>query len=264
MRIGILGYGYVGSAVAWAHRTDDVIIRDPKLKDSAGLDEFVSCDAIYVCLPSPPTEDGHCDTSILEQGIKELLFAIINKPIPIICKSTAPPRFYEKLQAEYPNIVHSPEFLTAKNNIQDYLGAEYFVLGGEYNWCVEARKVIQHSTKQSYEQFLIVPIKVAALYKYMMNCYLATKVTFMNDFKTLADAHNIEWNDLKYLADADSRIGRSHMNVPGDNGEYGWAGACFPKDVSAIIEEAIDLNVDFELMDRVESINKKHRRKTNE
>jgi UDP-glucose 6-dehydrogenase len=52
--------------------------------------------------------------------------------------------------------------------------------------------------------------------------------------------------------------------VPGDNGEYGWAGACFPKDVSAIIEEAIDLDIDFELMDRVESINKKHRRKTNE
>ena len=51
------------------------------------------------------------------------------------------------------------------------------------------------------------------------------------------------------------------MDVPGPDGQDGWGGGCFPKDVAAIIEEAIDLGVDFELMDRVESINKKHRRK---
>jgi UDP-glucose 6-dehydrogenase len=51
------------------------------------------------------------------------------------------------------------------------------------------------------------------------------------------------------------------MNVPGPDGQYGWGGGCFPKDVDAIIMEAIDKNVDFELLDRVETINKKHRRK---
>jgi UDPglucose 6-dehydrogenase len=105
-----------------------------------------------------------------------------------------------------------------------------------------------------------VSIKVAALYKYMMNSYLAMKVTFMNDFKALADAEGIEFKDLKYLANHDDRIGYTHMDVPGPDGEYGWGGGCFPKDVSAIIMEAIDKNVDFELMDRVETINRKHRR----
>jgi UDP-glucose 6-dehydrogenase len=51
------------------------------------------------------------------------------------------------------------------------------------------------------------------------------------------------------------------MNVPGPDGQYGWGGGCFPKDVAAIIMEAIDKKVDFELLDRVETINKKHRRK---
>ena len=83
----------------------------------------------------------------------------------------------------------------------------------------------------------------------------------MNDFKTLADAEGISFEDLTALTKYDTRIGHSHMRVPGPDGEYGWQGGCFPKDVAAIIEEAIDLNVDFELMDRVESINKKHRRK---
>ena len=106
----------------------------------------------------------------------------------------------------------------------------------------------------------IVDIQTASLYKYMMNSYLATKVTFMNDFKLLADAEGVVWNDLKYLSTADSRIGNTHMDVPGPDGQYGWGGGCFPKDIAAIIMEAIDKNVDFELLDRVETINKKHRK----
>jgi UDP-glucose 6-dehydrogenase len=51
------------------------------------------------------------------------------------------------------------------------------------------------------------------------------------------------------------------MNVPGPDGQYGWGGGCFPKDVAAIIMEAIDQQLDFELLQRVETINKKHRKK---
>jgi UDPglucose 6-dehydrogenase len=110
------------------------------------------------------------------------------------------------------------------------------------------------------DMFIVVPIKTAALYKYMMNSYLATKVTFMNDFKNLADAEGVDIKDLKYLAGHDDRIGYTHMDVPGPDGQYGWGGGCFPKDIAAIITEAIDLKVDFELLDRVETINKKHRK----
>lgn len=261
MRIGIIGFGYVGSAIAWAHKHHDLVIRDPKLKESAGLDKFTSCDAIFVCVPSPSTEDGHCDTSILESVLKELLFASINKAIPIICKTTAPPSVYARLQAQYPNIVHVPEFLTAADAVKDYAYSEYFVIGGAPEWAEAAAKVIREGVPLVDEFLIVVPIKTAALYKYMMNSYLAMKVTFMNDFKALADAEGVNFKDLKRLAENDSRIGYTHMDVPGPDGQFGWGGGCFPKDVSAIIEEAIDLGVDFELMDRVESINKKHRRK---
>ena len=264
MRIGIIGFGYVGGAIAWAHRDQDIIIRDPKLKASADLNKFVDCDAVFVCVPSPcvdPTlENGKCDTSILEQTLKELLFVLINKQIPIICKTTAPPSVYARLQKEYPNIVHCPEFLTAANNLTDYMNTEYFVLGGQYDWCVKAREVIHLGVSVTHDRFIITDIKTAALYKYMMNSYLATKVTFMNDFKLLADAEGIDWNDVKTLITYEDRIGKSHMDVPGPDGQFGWGGACFPKDIAAIIEESIELGLDFELMQRVESINKKHRK----
>ena len=264
MRIGIIGFGYVGGAIAWAHRDQDIIIRDPKLKASADLNKFVDCDAVFVCVPSPcvdsTLENGKCDTSILEQTLKELLFVLINKQIPIICKTTAPPSVYARLQKEYPNIVHCPEFLTAANNLTDYMNTEYFVLGGQYDWCVRAREIIHLGVSVTHDRFIITDIKTAALYKYMMNSYLATKVTFMNDFKLLADAEGIDWNDVKTLITYEDRIGKSHMDVPGPDGQFGWGGACFPKDIAAIIEESIELGLDFELMQRVESINKKHRK----
>jgi UDPglucose 6-dehydrogenase len=259
MKIGIIGYGFVGQAIAQAHHKDRLIIKDPNLESSADYPDLVNCDAIYVCVPSPSIRDGRCDTSILEQILKELLFVLINKSIPIICKTTAPPSIYEQLQKQYPNIVHCPEFLTAANNVRDYLNSNYFVLGGGTEWCINAREIIRSGVPLVDDKFLITDVKTAALYKYMMNCYLATKVTFMNDFKNLADAEDIDWNSLKSLAIFDKRIGDTHMNVPGPDGLYGWGGACFPKDISAIIKEASDIEVDFELMDRVRSINKRHR-----
>ena len=261
MRIGIIGFGYVGQAIGWSYRFKaDLVIRDPKLVDSASVDQFASCDAIFICVPSPPSEDGHCDTTILEDTLKELLFVNINTRIPIISKVTAPPSVYARLQEEYPNLVYCPEFLTAANNVADYANATYFVLGGDYDWCVKARTIIHLGVNLVHDKFTIVDIKTAALYKYMMNSYLATKVTFMNDFKLLADAEGVAWEDLKHLSKADARIGNTHMTVPGPDGQYGWGGGCFPKDVAAIITEAIDLGVDFELLDRVEAINKKHRK----
>jgi nucleotide sugar dehydrogenase len=264
LRIGIIGNGYVGSAIAWAHRSDDLIIRDPKMKDSASLDQFKNCNAIYVCVPSPPVdptlENGHCNSGILEQVLKELLFAIIDNPIPIICKTTVPPTVYARLQEQYPNIVYCPEFLTAANAVNDYANADYCVLGGDYDWAVKAREVIRHGRPMVQDKFTIVPIKVAALFKYMMNSYLAARVTFMNDFKKLADVEGVSWADLTYLAKHDGRIGYSHMDVPGPDGQYGWGGGCFPKDIAAILHEALDLGTELELLGRIEDLNKKHRK----
>lgn len=264
MRIGIIGFGYVGQAIAWAHRSDDLIIRDPKLEFSAELYKFKDCEAIFVCVPSPPIgdlyEDGHCDSSILEQTLKELLFVNINTQIPIICKTTAPPSVYERLQKEYPNIIHCPEFLTAANATTDYANADFCVLGGDVDWAIKSREVIRHGRPMVHDKFTIVPIKVASLFKYMMNSYLATRVTFMNDFKKLADAEGVDWKDLAYLAQHDGRIGYSHFDVPGPDGQYGWGGSCFPKDIAAILNEALDLGTELELLGRVEDINKKHRK----
>ena len=259
MKIGIIGFGFVGEAIHWAHRNDERVVRDPKFEDSASYDQFLDCDGIFICVPTPSLADGHCDSSILENVLKELYDAGVSEKIPLICKSTATPSIYEKLLKAYPSVIHCPEFLTAENATADYQNSNYFVIGGNGELCATARDIIRSGVPIVQSKFLITDIKSASLYKYMMNTYLATKVTFMNEFYKLAKAEGISFESLKDLTIFEHRIGHTHLNVPGNDGRFGWAGMCFPKDIAAIQMEAIDLGIDLELLGRVEDINNKDR-----
>jgi nucleotide sugar dehydrogenase len=255
MKIGILGLGYVGSAVAWAHRHHIVIKRDPKLeKDSASIDEIKTCDAVYVCVPTPMREDGHCDDSYLESVLLEL--NDYNKVI--ICKSTIPPGVYKELQDIYSNIVHAPEFLTAANATQDYEMSNWCLVGGSGHWIDDAIEIIKSSTISAIH-YHKTDIATASLFKYIANSLMASKVIFMNDMYHLATCLGIDWGGIKSIAVNDSRLGNSHWDVPGPDGKFGFGGACFPKDVSAIIEHAKDQDLRLELLESVQALNKKHR-----
>jgi len=255
MKIGIVGFGFVGSAVAESHKKHTLIIRDPKLKEnSASLTDIKECDAIYVCVPTPVSKNGRCDDS----HIKSVLEELSDYNGIIICKSTVPPSVYKNLNSIHPNIVHSPEFLTAANAVNDYINAQWILIGGAPHWTAQAIKIIK-SSNISAKEFLETDIETAAFFKYLANSFLATKVTFMNDMWQLASQLGIDWESIKDISVKDSRLGNSHWDVPGPDGKFGYGGACFPKDVAAIIAEALDYNLNFELLQRVEVINKHHR-----
>lgn len=255
MKIGLFGLGYVGSAVAHTHRNHNLIIRDPKLEDkSATLSEIKTCEAIYICVPTPMTEDGHCDDSYVKSVLRE----IQDYTGIIICKSTVPPGVYLRLQNLYPNLVHAPEFLTAANATADYENSSWVLIGGSKNSCRLAEEVIKTSTIQA-TLYHHTDIATASLFKYMANSLMATKVTFMNDLFHLANAVGVDWNEIKKIAKHDPRLGISHWDVPGPDGKYGYGGACFPKDVSAIIEHGLDIGAPQKLLEAVKTINDIHR-----
>ncbi len=255
MKIGIVGLGYVGSAVAWTHRNQEVIKRDPKFgSESASIDEIKNCDAVYVCVPTPMKENGHCDDSYL----KSVLLELTDYYKVIICKSTIPPGVYKELQEKYPNIVHVPEFLTAANATQDYETSKWALVGGIKPWIDDAINVIKSSTIAA-THYHETDIATASLFKYIANSFMATKVTFMNDMYHLSNELGIEWREIKKIAANDPRLGISHWDVPGPDGKFGYGGACFPKDVSAIVEHAKDQNKRLELLETVRALNEKQR-----
>ena len=257
MKIGIIGLGFVGGAVAHAHRNQELVIRDPRLGvDSASIEEIKTCDAVYVCVPSPMLDSGHCDDSYMRSVLKEL----VDYDKVIICKSTIPPGVYASLQQHYPNIVHAPEFLTAANANFDYVNATWMLVGGDSKWADDAIAIIK-SGELSATHYHKTNITTASLFKYIANSFMATKVTFMNEMFNLAAQVSVDWNEIKQIAKNDSRLGNTHWDVPGPDGLFGYGGACFSKDVSAIIEHGLDAGINLHLLKEVQELNKTYRLK---
>ena len=238
-KIGIVGLGFVGNAVASSYMNSfvEVVVVDPVKGYRNSIKDLKECSGVFVCVPSPQNDDdGSCDTSILESILEEL--KEIDYTGVIISKVTAPPNVYAELQKEYANLVHVPEFLTAANAVQDYASGKFCYIGGAViAYRNEAERLIGLGQRELV-QIIHCSIQEASLAKYTLNCFLATKIIFMNEVAKLAEANNCNWQNMKSMLSVDPRIGSTHLQVPGTDGKFGFGGMCFPKDTSAMLKFA--------------------------
>ena len=245
--IGIIGLGFVGEAIRsncdWGGNT--ICIDSDARKGHVGTyAEIVNCEGIFICVPSPMRQDGSCDTSILESVLEKLK----DYRGVIISKVTAPPDVYQRLNKQYPNLVHSPEFLTAANANRDYGNATWCIIGGDVRaYRNEAERIIK-MTQSNLQTVKFCSIGDASLAKYAINNFLATKVVFMNELHQLANKAGLNYDVVANLINQDSRIGSSHMRVPGPDGAFGFGGYCFPKDTESLLKFAEDQQADLSLI----------------
>jgi UDPglucose 6-dehydrogenase len=242
LKFGIIGMGFVGKAV-YNTRTqldfdpfleDCLIDSNPQLKYTGSYENLDKTDAVFVCVPSPMNKDGSCDTSILESVMEKLK----DYDGLIISKVTAPPTIYTKLQEQFPNLVYSPEYLTAANADYDYRNSEFCVIGGKSKAYTNLAQLAMEQHIPNCQEYIMCSIEEASMMKYSINSFLATKVIFMNEIVELCDKAGIKAETVIDLMKLDDRIGHSHMQVPGPDGYLGFGGACFPKDTRALLEFA--------------------------
>jgi UDPglucose 6-dehydrogenase len=258
MKIGIIGLGFVGSAVKNAYDLENIetLCVDPLKGYHTSINEVKLADAIFVCVPSPQLPSGECDISILTSVMDSLK----DYKGVIISKVTAPPIVYKNLIDQYKNLVHAPEFLVAATAKEDYANGQFSIVGGNLEYTSKAMAVIKlGQTKIQKEK--LCSIEEASLTKYSINCFLATKVIFMNQLKQIAEKSGVDYTSLSESIQLDTRLGSSHFKVPGPDGQYGFGGACFPKDTSALSYYAKLLNTDFSLLDKAININNEIRNK---
>jgi nucleotide sugar dehydrogenase len=252
-KVGIIGLGYVGTACELgfaAIPNVDVRCYD-KYKDTESLDTCVSHSKIlFICLPTPVADDGSCNTSIIKSVVSQIDSRTRDRKIFVI-KSTVPPGTTDELMTDCPNhsFVFNPEFLTQKRFIQDFIEQKHIFLGHcigtngvPYELCNLYLDFIRHHKNKAAIHTCFA--KEAEMLKYATNCYLAQKVTYFNEVSEICKATSIDYDKVKNLLLNDDRIGKTHMDVPGSDSQFGFGGACFPKDIQALIAYAHENNVD--------------------
>ena len=256
MNIGVVGKGFVGSAVqnGFSPNTGcDVEMRvydkDPA-RSLHTLDETVNkSDFIFISVPTPARPDGHIDLTILNDAINDINKISTNRETIFLVRSTIIPGTTSDIQYEFPNlrIVFNPEFLTERSANFDFINQTRFILGGDKENTNKVADLFRWRFGKSIS-ILETNYETAELIKYMNNTFFATKISFLNDMKLLSDKCGAIWEDAVEGFVRDGRIGHSHLNVPGHDGRYGFGGSCFPKDIQAIITYASEFDIDMDVL----------------
>ena len=250
MKIGIVGQGYVGTAVKEVFSKHYNVETYDLDKDKCSVDYLEDIvelsNIIFVCVPTPMKKDGSCDTSIVEAVVKDINDMVISRNVSgriVAIKSTIPPGTTNRLNKKCKNIsvIFNPEFLTEANFIDDFKNQNRIIIGGERPSTTKLRQV--YSLAFPNAKIVKTGSITAEMVKYFTNTFLATKVSFANEMKMICDGLNIDYDKVVEYSTYDERLGKSHWAVPGPDGKLGFGGSCFPKDLNALIKTAEELDI---------------------
>ena len=258
INIGIIGFGFVGSSVAYGFSPQTgfdqaklrIFDKNPA-KSTHSLNEVLQeSDFIFLSVPTPSNVDGSINLSILEGALEQINAQGTKEGCVVLVRSTVIPGTTRSFQEKYSNItlVFNPEFLTERSAKFDFINQARFILGGEPE---DTKKVAGlFSTRfGSSTPTIQTNFETAEFIKYMNNCYFATKVSFMNEMKLIADQSGVDWSTAVDGFVRDGRVGHSHLAVPGPDGKCGFGGSCFPKDIQALMSHARSIGVEPSVLD---------------
>ena len=278
MNVAIIGTGYVGlvTGVCLAERGNavhcvdtnpsvleklnagQVTIYEPGLEDiylrnqkkgrisfSGDLEKaVVPAEIIFLCLPTPPGEDGSADLKYILQVANDLGKIFARNPgagyKAVVDKSTVPVGTSEKVRAairanagaafEF-DVVSNPEFLREGFAVEDFLRPERVVIGAGAERAIMALKDLYEPFLQPGSKVIVMDEKSAEVTKYAANAFLAMKISYMNDLSNFCDAVGADIDRIRDGIGSDSRIGHKFL-FPG----LGYGGSCLPKDVKALLK----------------------------
>jgi UDPglucose 6-dehydrogenase len=249
--IGIVGQGFVGSAVREGMQAHfDVLAydKDPnKFSNVEGIADIVfNAGVIFVCVPTPMRKSGECDLSILRAAIDDIDTKCALEEVKriLVIKSTVPPGTTDQLNTEFNHvyITFNPEFLTEANAVEDYKNQNRIIIGGDRPSSTYVKRLFSKA-------FPTVPIiktsaTIAETIKYVTNTFLTVKVSYANEIYQLCQGLGIDYDKVVEYARYDNRLGNSHWSVPGPDGDFGYGGHCFPKDIAALQHVMQSMNLD--------------------
>lgn len=289
MKVSVIGTGYVGlvSGTCFAEIGHDVtcIDIDPKKIDmlkagkspiyEPGLNELLernikanrlhfslnydsvkNADSVFLAVGTPSADDGRADLKYLKAAAIEVAKNISDDVI-IVIKSTVPVGTnieIKKLIAENTkkkfHLVNNPEFLKEGSAVEDFMRPDRVIIGHQDEIAMKAMEELYAPLVRQGNPIYGMSNLSAEMSKYAANCFLATKISFINEIARLCDATSADIEEVRKGISSDKRIGH-HFLYPGP----GYGGSCFPKDVKALIATAEDHGMDLKIINATEEVN---------
>ena len=192
-RIGIIGKGFVGSAVQFGFSTSVGCDADVKVYDIAPnksihtLEETINeSDFVFLSVPTPSNRAGSINIDILDDALNNINEVSECRNV-ILVRSTVTPGTTQKLQMKYIdlNLLFNPEYLTERSAKFDFINQSRFIIGsGETTISKMYSENLADLFRDRFGEsvsILETNYETAEMIKYLNNCFFATKVSFMNE-----------------------------------------------------------------------------------
>tara|TARA_B100002019_G_scaffold291441_1_gene311635 strand:+ start:889 stop:1737 length:849 start_codon:yes stop_codon:yes gene_type:complete len=256
MKVAIVGLGFVGNSLLNGLK-DTVKVKeiDPKLGTNINDLKDFSPEIIFICVPTPMSQEKNQDISIIESVVDEINALKIKSLV--VLKSTLLPNYVKDFGEKIPRFIYNPEFLREKHADEDFINSELIVFGGSKSEAQYLSSFYQDHTKCICKDHIFTDLLTASFIKYTINAFLSVKVIFFNELKELFDASGADenWKKFTKYLSKDKRIGESHMQVPGHDGRFGFGGACLPKDSDALVKYANQIEKQLNLLNNAIKLN---------
>ncbi len=221
----------------------------------------------FIAVGTPPDEDGSADLQHVLAVARSIGENMEDYRI-VVDKSTVPVGTADKVKAEIArtleersvsiefDVVSNPEFLKEGAAISDFMKPDRIVVGTDNPRTTELLRSLYEPFNRNHDRLISMDVRSAELTKYAANALLATKISFMNELANMAEMFGADIEKVRIGIGSDPRIGY-HFIYPG----AGYGGSCFPKDVQALAKSATQSGYDAELLNAVEAVNYRQKRR---
>ncbi|BBY00483.1 UDP-glucose dehydrogenase family protein [Mycobacterium seoulense] len=213
-------------------------------------------DVIFIAVATPMSDSGEADLSYVYSAADDI-GSYMDRYKVVVDKSTVPVGTADEVRgiirkkAKHDfDVVSNPEFLKEGTAITDFMKPDRVIIGGDSKRALDIMQELYEPFLRTFHPLIAMDIRSAEMAKYAANCFLATKISFINEISNLCEKAGADISAVREAIGADNRIGYEFL-FPG----VGYGGSCLPKDVQALIHTAASLGSDTRLLRAVDQVN---------
>jgi UDPglucose 6-dehydrogenase len=232
-------------------------VKSGRLRFTTSAAEAVpTAQCVFIAVGTPQNDDGSANLEGLWKVVDSLA-SLLPQDVIVVIKSTVPvgtnravARRLRDLTGRDVDVASNPEFLKEGCAIDDFARPDRVVVGVTRPEVGEVLHGLYRPFLRTEHPFLVMGLESAEMTKYVANCLLATKISFINEMANLCERLGADVNDVRRGIGHDQRIGFAFL-FPG----VGYGGSCFPKDVRALVDAAHTKQVETRILRAVDAVN---------